>query len=282
MTTGGEQALDLLVTVTFNDNQLRAHIEPLIQLPNVRSVTVVSDRAGATLPKVTFITPPRLLQKTIGRACKTRGVPAARPRRRLRLGIRLPPTTARPQRGRGFPPHRRPRRLPHDRRSGGMARRGLESNEPGPRPHPVPNPAARAAPTSSHPQLPSSRRAWTERRRIAPWRRNRRRPNLGHITLGRYSALHADQFSQNCIRRRHRLRPRAGQAGGPFHSGHRAASTATSRFSRCDRGSRTTRSLGTTARRTTWVQRRHRLYRLPNGHRSPPPGCTDVCSHITV
>jgi len=68
MTTGGEQALDLLVTVTFNDNQLRAHIEPLIQLPNVRSVTVVSDRAGATLPKVTFITPPRLLQKTIGRA----------------------------------------------------------------------------------------------------------------------------------------------------------------------------------------------------------------------
>lgn len=64
----GRRLLDLLVTVTFNDNQLRAHLAPLIALPEVRSITVVADATGRPLPKTTVVVPPRLLVLLMGRA----------------------------------------------------------------------------------------------------------------------------------------------------------------------------------------------------------------------
>jgi glycosyltransferase involved in cell wall biosynthesis len=61
-------ALDLLVTVTFNHNQLKAHLLPLLALDEVRSITLVSDEPGPDLPKLTTIVPAPMLRRVLGRA----------------------------------------------------------------------------------------------------------------------------------------------------------------------------------------------------------------------
>jgi glycosyltransferase involved in cell wall biosynthesis len=60
--------LRLLLTVTLNHNQLRSHLEPLISLPEVGSLTLVADEPGPSLPKLRTVVPPRLLVRILGRA----------------------------------------------------------------------------------------------------------------------------------------------------------------------------------------------------------------------
>jgi L-malate glycosyltransferase len=64
----GARALHLLVTVTFNPNQLRAHLEPILDLDEVAQVTLVADVPGPTMPKLRTVTPPRWLVRLTGRA----------------------------------------------------------------------------------------------------------------------------------------------------------------------------------------------------------------------
>ena len=59
--------LRLLVTVTFNPNQLRAHLEPILDLDEVGGVTLVADAPGPRLPKLRTVVPPRWLMKLTGR-----------------------------------------------------------------------------------------------------------------------------------------------------------------------------------------------------------------------
>ena len=58
----------LLVTVTFNPNQLRAHLEPILRLPEVASVTLVADAPGPSLPKLRTVVPSRARVRLLGRA----------------------------------------------------------------------------------------------------------------------------------------------------------------------------------------------------------------------
>lgn len=58
----------LLVTVTLNPNQLRAHLEPITDLDAVEHVTLVADVAGPPMPKLRTIVPPPLLTRVLGRA----------------------------------------------------------------------------------------------------------------------------------------------------------------------------------------------------------------------
>jgi glycosyltransferase involved in cell wall biosynthesis len=60
--------LRLLVTVTLNDNQLRAHLEPITDLDDVEQVTLVADVAPAPMDKLRTIVPPRWLVRVAGRA----------------------------------------------------------------------------------------------------------------------------------------------------------------------------------------------------------------------
>lgn len=60
--------LRLLVTVTLNPNQIRAHLEPILALPEVAGVTLVADRPAPEMAKLTTIVPPRLLMRVLGRA----------------------------------------------------------------------------------------------------------------------------------------------------------------------------------------------------------------------
>lgn len=60
--------MKLLVTVTFNENQLASHLEPLTQLSYVSSVLLVADAEVPTNDKVETIVPPRWLRLAIGRA----------------------------------------------------------------------------------------------------------------------------------------------------------------------------------------------------------------------
>jgi L-malate glycosyltransferase len=60
--------LRILVTVTFNDNQLRSHLMPLLELREVENVILVSDREAAPLPKVRVVVPPRWLSRLLSRA----------------------------------------------------------------------------------------------------------------------------------------------------------------------------------------------------------------------
>lgn len=64
----GVAGLHVLVTVTFNANQLRAHLEPLLQLPEVKEVVLVADELPPALPKLRAVVPPRLLVRIAGRA----------------------------------------------------------------------------------------------------------------------------------------------------------------------------------------------------------------------
>ena len=58
----------LLVTVTLNPNQLRAHLEPITDLPEVESVTLVADEAQPPMAKLRTVVPPRWLVRIAGRA----------------------------------------------------------------------------------------------------------------------------------------------------------------------------------------------------------------------
>jgi glycosyltransferase involved in cell wall biosynthesis len=65
---GAGRGIRVLVTVTFNDNQLRAHLLPIVALPEVAEVVLVTDTDPAPLPKVRVVVPPRLLVRIAGRA----------------------------------------------------------------------------------------------------------------------------------------------------------------------------------------------------------------------
>jgi len=58
----------VLVTVTFNDNQLRAHLLPIVALTEVSEVVLVTDAVPASLPKVRVVVPSPLLVRVAGRA----------------------------------------------------------------------------------------------------------------------------------------------------------------------------------------------------------------------
>lgn len=58
----------MLVTVTFNDNQLRAHLLPIVALAEVSEVVLVTDAVPAPLPKVRVVIPSPRLVRVAGRA----------------------------------------------------------------------------------------------------------------------------------------------------------------------------------------------------------------------
>lgn len=56
------------MTVTFNDNQLRSHLMPLLELPEVEVVTLVADRPVALMPKLRVVVPPPWMARVFSRA----------------------------------------------------------------------------------------------------------------------------------------------------------------------------------------------------------------------
>lgn len=66
--TPSSASLRLLVTVTLNPNQIRAHLEPILALPEVAGVTLVTDKPAPEMAKLTTIVPPHLLMRILGRA----------------------------------------------------------------------------------------------------------------------------------------------------------------------------------------------------------------------
>jgi glycosyltransferase involved in cell wall biosynthesis len=58
----------LLVTVTLNPNQLRAHLEPITDLPEVEGVTLVADEGQPPMAKLRVVVPPAWLVRIAGRA----------------------------------------------------------------------------------------------------------------------------------------------------------------------------------------------------------------------
>jgi glycosyltransferase involved in cell wall biosynthesis len=58
----------VLVTVTFKENQLRAHLLPILALPEIDEVVLVTDRSHVALPRLRIVVPPRLLVRLVGRA----------------------------------------------------------------------------------------------------------------------------------------------------------------------------------------------------------------------
>jgi glycosyltransferase involved in cell wall biosynthesis len=58
----------LLVTVTFNPNQLRSHLEPIAAIPEVEEIILVTDRLPPHIPKLRAVVPPRVLSRLFGRA----------------------------------------------------------------------------------------------------------------------------------------------------------------------------------------------------------------------
>ena len=58
----------LLITVTLNPNQLRAHLEPITDLPEVEHVTLVADEPQPPMAKLRTVVPPRWLMRAVGRA----------------------------------------------------------------------------------------------------------------------------------------------------------------------------------------------------------------------
>lgn len=75
----------LLVTVTFNANQLRAHLLPILRIPEVEEVVLVSDTLPpADLPKITPVVPSRAEKRSFGRA-------GSKLERCVRLAVRARP-----------------------------------------------------------------------------------------------------------------------------------------------------------------------------------------------
>lgn len=68
MATESEARVRLLVTVTLNPNQLRAHLEPILLLPELGAVTLVADEAPPPMPKLRVVVPPPTLVRVLGRA----------------------------------------------------------------------------------------------------------------------------------------------------------------------------------------------------------------------
>ncbi|MGN6431331.1 MAG: glycosyltransferase [Gaiellaceae bacterium] len=60
--------LRILVTVTLGPNQLRAHLEPILQLAEVEQITLVSDKPGPAMPKFQTVVPRSSLMRIFGRA----------------------------------------------------------------------------------------------------------------------------------------------------------------------------------------------------------------------
>jgi glycosyltransferase involved in cell wall biosynthesis len=58
----------ILATVTFNPNQLRAHLEPILGLEEVTEIVLVSDVMPPELPKLRGVVPSRTLSRLLGRA----------------------------------------------------------------------------------------------------------------------------------------------------------------------------------------------------------------------
>lgn len=58
----------ILVTVTQNPNQFRAHVEPILDLAEIEGMTLVADRPGPPLAALRTVVPPRRLQRLLGRA----------------------------------------------------------------------------------------------------------------------------------------------------------------------------------------------------------------------
>jgi L-malate glycosyltransferase len=58
----------LLVTVTFNPNQLRSHLEPIAAIPEVEEIILVTDRWPHPMPKLRVVVPRRFLSRLFGRA----------------------------------------------------------------------------------------------------------------------------------------------------------------------------------------------------------------------
>jgi L-malate glycosyltransferase len=65
---GSGGRLRLLVTVTFNDNQLRAHLLPILSLAEVEEVVLVADKEPPSLPKLRVVVPSPALVRLLGRA----------------------------------------------------------------------------------------------------------------------------------------------------------------------------------------------------------------------
>jgi glycosyltransferase involved in cell wall biosynthesis len=63
-----EGELRILATVTLGPNQLRAHLEPILKLPEVDRITLVSDKPGPTMPKFRTVIPRGVLMRVLGRA----------------------------------------------------------------------------------------------------------------------------------------------------------------------------------------------------------------------
>ena len=91
---GHRPRLRLLATVTFNPNQLRAHLEPILDLDEVEEVVLVSDTTPPPMPKLRAVVPPRILVRLLGRA-GAKAIVASVQARRLRpdwvLGFNLVP-----------------------------------------------------------------------------------------------------------------------------------------------------------------------------------------------
>ena len=64
----GVRGVRVLATVTFNPNQLQAHLRPILELPEVEEVVLVADAAGPPMPKLRTVVPNRHLARLLGRA----------------------------------------------------------------------------------------------------------------------------------------------------------------------------------------------------------------------
>ena len=60
--------MKLLATVTLNANQLRAHLLPILALPEVEELVLVADEPPPELPKVRALLPSRAERRGLGRA----------------------------------------------------------------------------------------------------------------------------------------------------------------------------------------------------------------------
>src|SRR5207247_7675430 len=70
-TSKRHSGLRLLATVTLGPNQLRAHLEPILQLPEVEQITLVSDKPGPSMPKFRTVIPRPALVRLLGRDRKS-------------------------------------------------------------------------------------------------------------------------------------------------------------------------------------------------------------------
>jgi glycosyltransferase involved in cell wall biosynthesis len=66
--SGPASTVRILVTVTLNPNQLRSHLEPILELDEVESATLVADEPGPAIPKLRTVVPPPWLVRMCGRA----------------------------------------------------------------------------------------------------------------------------------------------------------------------------------------------------------------------